>query len=101
MTMLSFKQVESTANEVVVGLLSFLTAWISDIVNMLLLFIQFKLKMAVHASCKKENIWTTFGTFLRVNFILKFFQELPSLLSVGKLKSKKKSLLMGILNLAN
>ena len=49
------------------------------------LFFQFKLKMAVHVACKKENIWTTFETFLRrVNFILMFFQEIPSLLSVGK-----------------
>ena len=49
------------------------------------LFFQFKLKMAVHVACKKENIWTTFETFLRrVNFILMFFQEIPSLLSMGK-----------------
>ena len=67
MTILSFKQVELTtvkeapANEVTVGLLSLLIVWISDIVNMLLLF-QFELKMAVHAACKEENIWTTFDT---------------------------------------
>ena len=56
---------------------------------MLFLFTQFKLKVAVHAARKKENLWATFDTFLRVKFILNFFQELPSVLSGGKLKSQK------------
>ena len=41
---------KSPVSEVVVGLLSFLIVWISDTVNMVLLFIQFELKMAVHAT---------------------------------------------------
>ena len=57
-------------NEVVVGL-SFFIVWISDTIN-LVLFFQFKLKMAVHGAVTKKNIfwyfWTTFDTFLkRVN----------------------------------
>ena len=42
--------------------------------------------MAVHTSHNKQNIWTTFDTFLRrVNLILMFFQEeVPSLKSEGK-----------------
>ena len=78
--MISFKQLNLTTvreipeNVVVLGLLSFLIVWILDIVMMLLLFFQFKIKMAVHAAGKKENIWTTFDTFeIRVYFILMFF----------------------------
>ena len=61
MTMPSFKQVESnygkksSANEVVVGLLSFLIASILDTVNMVLFF-QFELEMAVHAVRIKKKI---------------------------------------------
>ena len=58
---LSFKQVESNytvrknpATKVV--LLSFLIVWISDTINMVLLFFQFKFKMVVHAICMKKKI---------------------------------------------
>ena len=87
--MLPFKQVESNysespANKVAVRLLSFPILWISDTVNMVLLFFQFELKMAVHATCTKTKNyvkWTTFNTFLRkVNFIYNF----ASLLSAWK-----------------
>ena len=45
---------KSPGNEVVVGLFSLL---ISNIINMVLLFFHFKLKMAVHAACtKKKNM---------------------------------------------
>ena len=78
----------SPVNEVVVGLLSFLIVRILDTVNMVVLFFQFKFKMAVHATCTKRKFlkWTTFDTFLRkVNFIFMFFQgELASLVSAGK-----------------
>ena len=37
-------------SKVVVGLLSFHIVWISETVNMVLLFLQFKIKMAVHAN---------------------------------------------------
>ena len=65
MTMLSFKQDEfnygrkSPANEVVVGLLSFLIVivWIPDTANMVLLFFQFELKMAVHAARTKKKMY--------------------------------------------
>ena len=63
MTMLSFKQDESNygrkspANEVVVRLLSFLIVWISDTVNMVLLFFQFELKMAVQAAHTKKKMY--------------------------------------------
>ena len=76
------------ANEVVVGLLSFLIVGILDTVNIVLLFFQLELKMAVHAARTKRKFlkWTTFDTFLRkVNFIFMFFQEeLASLVSAGK-----------------
>ena len=50
---------EGPVNEVVVGLLSFLIAWILDTVNMVLLFFQFELKMAIHAACiKKKHQWS-------------------------------------------
>ena len=45
----------SPANEVAVGLLSFLIVLILDTVNMVLLFFQFKLKMAIHAARTKEK----------------------------------------------
>ena len=51
---------------------------ILDTVNMVLLFFQFDLKMAVHAALTKKKIYEvkTFDTFLRrVNFILIFLQE--------------------------
>ena len=52
---------------------------------MLLLFFQSKVQMVVHAACKKEIVKTTFETFLRRgNFTLMIFQELPSLLRLGK-----------------
>ena len=55
----------STVNEVVVGLLSFLIVRILDTINMVLLFFQFELKMAVHAAPTKRKFlnWTTFDTF--------------------------------------
>ena len=64
MTMLSFKQVKSNYGKgpmnkvkvVAVWLLSFLIVWILDTVNMVLLFFQFELKMAVHAACMKKKI---------------------------------------------
>ena len=55
---------------------------------MVLLFFQFKLKMAVDAARTKKKICkvNNFYTFLRrVNFILMFFQEeVASLLSLAK-----------------
>ena len=74
---------KSPSKEVLVGLLSFLIVWISDTINIVLLFFQFELKMAVHTACVKKKIRE-----VRVNFILMFFQEeLVSLLSVGRLFS--------------
>ena len=70
---------KSPAKEAVVGLLSYLTVWISDTINMLLFF-QFELKMAVHAACVNEKICE-----VRADFILIFFQEeLASLFSAGR-----------------
>ena len=45
----------SPANKVVVGLLSFLIVRILNIVNMILLFFQFELKMAAHAAHTKRK----------------------------------------------
>ena len=82
-TMLSLKQVKSNhgikngpTNKAVVGL-NFLIVWILDTINMLLLFFQFELKMAVHAALmKKKSVkWTTFDAFLRKISFLMFFQE--------------------------
>ena len=64
MTMLSLKQVESNygkkclANEVVLGLISFLIVWILDTVEMVWLFFQFEHKMAVYAVRTKKNLWS-------------------------------------------
>ena len=64
----------SPANEVVVGLLSFLIVRTLDTINMVLLFFQFKLKIAVHtaSTTRKLLTWTTFDTFFvfsrRVSF---------------------------------
>ena len=64
----------SPANEVVVGLLSFLIVRTLDTINMVLLFFQFKLKIAVHTACTTRKLltWTTFDTFFvfsrRVSF---------------------------------
>ena len=58
---------KSPAKEAVVGLLSFLIVWISDAINMVLLFFQFELKMVVHAACMKGKIYE-----VRVNFTLMF-----------------------------
>ena len=59
MIMLSFKQVESNYDKKQPfewdGLLSFLIVWVLDTVNMVLFF-QFKLKMAVHAALTKKKI---------------------------------------------
>ena len=89
--MLSFKQVESNNNkkEPWEQGCSFLIVWISYTVNMILLFVQFELKMTVDAAIlnKKKSVkWRTYDTFLRrVNFILMFLQkELTSLLNMGK-----------------
>ena len=86
--MLSFKQVEFNHGKTdfckwcCSWIIKFLIVWILDVVNMLLLFFQFELIMAVATRCMQggehlNNIWT----FLRrVNFIFMFFKELPSLL---------------------
>ena len=74
---------KSPSKEVLVGLLSFLIVWIPDTINIVLLFFQFELKMAVHTARMKKKICE-----VRVNFILMFFQEeLASLLSAGGLFS--------------
>ena len=74
---------KSPSKEVLAGLLSFLIVWISDTINIVLLFFQFELKMDVRTACVKKKICE-----VRVNFILMFFQEeLVSLLSVGRLFS--------------
>ena len=85
MTMPSFKQVEvkhgkkEPCEKGCSRIISFLTAWILDTVNMLL-FHQFEIKIVVSVKT------ATFDNFLRrVNFFLMFFQEeLASLLSTGK-----------------
>ena len=53
---------QSSANEVAVGLLSFLIAWILDTINMVYFF-HFEPKMAVNAArtkkriCEVNNFW--------------------------------------------
>ena len=47
----------SPAKEVAVKLLTFLIVWILDTINMELLFFQFKLKMAIHATGMKKKIF--------------------------------------------
>ena len=87
---------KSPVNNVVVGLLSFLIVWILDTGNMVLLFFQFKLKMAAHfadtkkkirSTHKEKDLWSEQLTILflrKVNFILMFFrEELASLSSAG------------------
>ena len=75
---------KSPENELVVR---FLIGWILKTENVVLLLFQFELKMAVHATstkkkfCKVNNFWY----FLRVNFLLMYFQEeLASFLSAQK-----------------
>ena len=53
------------ANEVVIRLQSFVIIGILDNVNMVLLFFQFELEMAVHTACTKRKFikLTTFDTF--------------------------------------
>ena len=85
----------SPANEVVVELLSFPIVWISDTVNMVLLFFLFKLKIAVRKKKKIYEVWQLFEEEL-ISFWCFFQEEFPSLLKAilrwsGKLKSKKKS----------
>ena len=46
-----------SANEVVVGLLSFHIVLILVILDMVLLFFQFELKMAVHVTLAKKKIY--------------------------------------------
>ena len=48
---------KNLVNEVVSWLLSFLIVWILDTVNMVLLFFQFELKMAVHIKITTEKIF--------------------------------------------
>ena len=83
-----FQCKNSSANEVVVGLLSFLIVRILDTINMVLLFFQLKLKVAVHAARTRRKFlkWATFDNFLRkVDFIFMFFQEeLASFVSTGE-----------------
>ena len=91
--MLSLKQVKSNygikkghANKAVVGL-NVLIVWILDTINMVLLFFQFELKMAVHAALmKKKSVkWTTFDAFLRkISFLMFLQEELASLLSTER-----------------
>ena len=63
MSMLSFKQVESNSDKKepcewgCSWILSFLIVWISDAVNMVLLFFQFKFKMAVSAALTQKKIY--------------------------------------------
>ena len=73
-------------SKAVVGL-NFLIVWILDTINMLLLFFQFDLKMAVHAALmKKISVkWTTFNAFLRkISFLMFLQEELASLLSTER-----------------
>ena len=92
MTILSFKQVESNYSKKEPceqgGLLSFLTVWILDTINMLFFFnSNSEWLYMLHSEEEKKSLkWTTFDAFLRrVNFILIFFQEeLAPLLSAGK-----------------
>ena len=56
---------DNPGNEVAVEILSFPIVWISDIINMLLLFFEFELKMAVCTRRMQEgkhlnNIWHFF-----------------------------------------
>ena len=58
--------------------LSFFIVWISDTINMVLLFFQFKLKMAVRAAFMKKKIYevNNFWYFFKKSyFILMFLQE--------------------------
>ena len=92
MTILSFKQVASNYSKKEPceqgGLLSFVTVWILDTINMFFFFFNSNSKWlyTLHSGRKKSLKWTTFDAFLRrVNFILIFFQEeLAPLLSAGK-----------------
>ena len=73
---------ENPANEVAVGLLSFLIVWISDAVN---IFYSIQTRNSCTCHMHEESIWATFDTFSRrVDFIMMVFQELPSLLSAEK-----------------
>ena len=77
----------SPVSKVVVGLLSFLIVRVLDTVNMVVLFFQFKFKMAVHATRTKRTFlkWTTFDTFLRkVNFIFVFSRRVSFPCKCGK-----------------
>ena len=60
MTIVSFKQVEPNQGKKEPwergGLLSFLIVWILDTVNMVLLFFQFELNMAVYTALTKKKI---------------------------------------------
>ena len=79
--MLSLKQVKSNygikngpVNKAVVGL-NFLIVWILDTINMVLLFFQFELKIAVHAALMKKNICevNNFWCIFKKNFIFDVF----------------------------
>ena len=87
-TMLSLKQVKSNhgikngpTNKAVVGL-NFLIVWILDTINMLLLFFQFELKMAVHAALMKKKICdvNNFWCIFKKNFIFDVFSRRVSFL---------------------
>ena len=79
---------KSPANEIVVGLLSFLIVWISDTVNMVLLFFQFEFDMVLHAArtrwkiCELNNFWYIFNKSW-FHFHV-FQQDLASLWSTRK-----------------
>ena len=91
--MLSLKQVKSNygvengrVNKAVVGL-NFLIVWILDTINMVLLFFQFELKIAVHAAFMKKNICevNNFWCIFKKNFIFDVFARRVSFpLKYGK-----------------
>ena len=86
---------ETLANKVVVGLLSFLIVWISDTINMLLLF--FSIQTQNECTCCMQegkhlnNIWVTF--LFKCGKAIFWWSRRP--------KSQKISYLQGILTLAN
>ena len=63
---------KSPANEVVAGLLRFLIVWNLDTVNMVLLFFQFELKIAVYAALtEKKNC--AVNNFFILMFLIESF----------------------------
>ena len=102
---------ENPGNEVAVELLSLPIVWISDIINMLLSFFEFELKMAVCTRLMQEgkhlnNIWSFFkksqfhfDVFSKVTFSFKFWNSISRW--SRRLEHQKKSFVKGILTLAN